>query len=188
MDETYDLVKDVFTEINSLFDDEYTHFGGDEIVTKCFDQRPSIKEWMTAHNLEDYTDLEVYYRQRQKKIWRNITGHKKAIYWANENINLPVESDDVIHWWGVSKNVGVLANKTNEVVLSNYDLTYLDIGFGNRYGRQYGTYIRWRDMYSQFTPKVQGVNIVGGEVCMWSEIRNQDVHDQKIWLRAQVLN
>ena len=77
-----------------------------------------------------------------------------------------MESDDVIQWWGTSKNVGALKNKTNEVVLSNYDLTYLDIGFGNRYGGQYGTYQKWRTMYEQFTPKI------GGEVCMWSELSN----------------
>ena len=63
--------------------------------------------------MSSYKDLEVYYRQRQKKIWRNITSSKKAIYWANEAINLPVDSDDAIQWWGVSKNVGVLQNKTN---------------------------------------------------------------------------
>lgn len=56
-------------------------------------------------NITDYKALEVYYRQQQKKIWREISKSKKAIYWANEEIDLPLDNDDVIHWWGVSKNV-----------------------------------------------------------------------------------
>lgn len=187
LDLTYDVVKDVFTEASTLFEDEYVHFGGDEIEESCFGQKPSIKEWMDSHNISSYKQLEIYYRQRQKALWRNITTHKKAIYWANEDINLPVENDDVIQWWGVSKNVAALANKTNEVILSNYDLTYLDVGYGNRNGRQYGTYIKWRNMYA-FNPKVENVKIIGGEVCMWSELNNADTQDQKVWLRANIIN
>jgi len=29
-----------------------------------------------------YKELEIFYRQKQKKIWRNFTT-KKSIYWAN---------------------------------------------------------------------------------------------------------
>lgn len=66
---------------------------------------------MAAMNISDYKALEVYYRQQQKKIWREITKTKKAIYWANEEIDLPLESDDVIQWWGVSKNIDRLKGK-----------------------------------------------------------------------------
>lgn len=100
---------------------------------------------------------------------------------------MPVDSDDVIHWWGVSKNVDKLAGRKNEVILSNYDLTYLDLGFGGVYGTGYGTWLSWRDMY-KFDPNVKNVNVIGGEACMWSEISNQEVQDQKIWPRTSVIN
>ena len=32
------------------------------------------------------------------------------------------------------------SGRPNEVILSNYDLTYLDTGFGGRYGGNYGVY------------------------------------------------
>lgn len=109
---------------------------------------------MRAQNILTYKQLQVYYRQQEKKLWRTqISDTKKAIYWANEEIDLPVENDDVIHWWGVTKNVNKLAGRPNEVILSNYDITYLDIGFGGRYGTGYGTYITWRQVYS-FNPKI----------------------------------
>jgi hexosaminidase len=46
--------------------------------------------------------LAVDYRKRQKKIWRDDISKKKVIYWANEDIDLPLDEEDVIQWWGVS--------------------------------------------------------------------------------------
>jgi hypothetical protein len=45
---------------------------------------------MVANNISDYEALSVNYRQRQKKIWRSISPKKKVIYWANEEIDLPM--------------------------------------------------------------------------------------------------
>jgi hypothetical protein len=39
-----------------------------------------------------------------------------------------------------------MAGRKNQVILSNYDLTYLDLGFGGRRDTGYGTLISWRDM------------------------------------------
>ncbi len=66
-------------------------------------------------------------------------------------------------------------------------MTYLDLGFGGRRGSGYGHWISWRDLYA-FDPQVKNVNVIGGEVCMWSEVSNAEVQDQKVWPRASVLN
>ena len=116
---------------------------------------------MDENNIPTYQQLSIYYRKRQKSLWRNITPFKKAIYWANEAIDLPLDSDDIIQWWGVSKNVDKMAGRPNQVILSNYDLTYLDVGFGGRRGVGYGTFISWRDMY-KFEPRIKNVNVIGG--------------------------
>jgi hexosaminidase len=109
-----------------------------------------------------------------------------VIYWANEGIDLPVENDDVIHWWGVSANVNKLAGRKNEVILSTYDLTYLDIGFGNIYGRTYSNYEDWRKAYT-FEPRVTNVNVIGGASCMWNEIGNAHTFEQKVIQRSSVI-
>lgn len=141
---------------------------------------------MVAHNISNYKELSTYYRKQQKTLWRQITPTKKAIYWANEAIDLALDSDDVLQWWGLTANLNRLVNRTNEVILSNYDLTYLDVGFGNRNGKPYQSYIKWRDVY-KFNPKYPGVNVIGGETCMWSELSNSHTHDQKVWTRTSVL-
>lgn len=28
--------------------------GGDEVISSCWDKRPSIKEWMANNNISDY--------------------------------------------------------------------------------------------------------------------------------------
>ena len=125
------------------------------------------------------------FRQREKKLWRSIS-QKKVIYWANEDIDLPLEDDDIIQWWGVSSNVDRMAGRKNPVILANYDLTYLDIGFGNIYGDNYGVFEHWRKMYN-FQPRIKDVNVIGGESCMWNEMGSRHTFEQKVLLRANVI-
>jgi hexosaminidase len=69
---------------------------------------------MKQNGIKDYKDLSIDYRKRQKKMFREkISKTKKAIYWANEEIDLPVEDDDVIHWWGTSANQAALSGRKN---------------------------------------------------------------------------
>ena len=77
--------------------------------------------------------------------------------------------------------------RKNEVILSNYDLTYLDKGFGEKEG-DVGDFIyqNWRMMYA-FEPRIDTVNVIGGEVCMWDELGNAYTHEQKVTLRANIL-
>ncbi len=187
LDLTYEVVTGVMNYVNQLFEDPYVHFGGDETIESCWDLRPTIKEYMVKHNISTYKQLSTMYRQKQKAIWRTITPTKKAIYWANEAIDLALQDDDVLQWWGLTSHLSNLVGRPNEIILSNYDQTYLDVGFGNRNGRPYQTYIKWRDIY-KFNPRYQGVNIIGGETCMWSELSNVHTQDQKVWTRTSVLS
>ncbi len=122
---------------------------------------------MNRNNISTYKDLAIDFRRREKRLWRSLNGKRKVIYWANEDIDLPLEDDDVIQWWGVSDNVNKLSGRKNQVILSNYDLTYLDIGFGNAQGDEYSVYQTWRKMY-EFQPRVANVNVIGGQSCMWN--------------------
>ena len=93
----------------------------------------------------------------------------------------------MLHWWGLTKNLDRLKNRTNEIILSSYDIGYLDVGFGNRNGIPYGNYINWRNIYS-LNPYITGVNVIGGEACMWAELSNQHNFEQKVWIRTSVLS
>ena len=58
------------------------------------------------------------------------------MYWMNSNIQ--VEEGDVVHWWGGGNPV-----TDNPVVISNYGPYYLDMGVGNYFANNYGTYTTW---------------------------------------------
>ena len=82
MDLTFELLKTVFTYVNSTFDDQYVHLGGEEMVLNCWKQRESIVKYMQAKGLNSTKDLAVDYRTRQKKMFRDISA-KKTIYWVD---------------------------------------------------------------------------------------------------------
>lgn len=66
---------------------------------------------------------------------------------------MPVPENDTIQWWGETQNMAQLRGRKNEIILSNYDLAYLDVGFGDELGDPYRKYISWRDVYN-FTGKI----------------------------------
>ena len=107
----------------------------------------------------------------QKKIWKEKIGSKKSImYWTNEAVNLPVEEDDIIHWWGQHSNINVLKDMKNKIVISSENLTYLNLGFGKP-----GTkVIAWRDIYDKLTLKFDNFKgeILGPIGTLWSEVNN----------------
>lgn len=142
---------------------------------------------MLIHNIATYKELSNHYRKRQKQIWKNISTSKKRIYWVNQAVGMHIEADDVIQWWGPSKNVHKLVGLKNKVILSNHQFNYLDIGFGSNRGKNFGTAISWRDMY-KFDPRVKDVNVIGGQACLWGEMSNAQDQDQKLWMRTSVLN
>lgn len=47
-------------------------------------------------------------------------------------------------------------------------------------------YQNWRLMYS-FQPKLESVNVIGGEACMWDELGNEHTQQQKVNLRANIV-
>jgi hypothetical protein len=98
-----------------------------------------------------------------------------------------VEDEDVIHWWGDQANQSVLSGRKSEVILSNYDLVYLDTGFNNIYGANYGTFKTWRKMYT-FDPIIPNANVIGGATCMWNEIGTKHTFDQKVLQKANILS
>lgn len=89
-----------------------------------------------------------------------------------------------MHWWG-----GGLPPTTHSVVISQYGPFYLDMGVGNYLGVSYGNYQTWLDLYNlnignMVKNYANKNNVLGAEVCLWSELSNQYVHHMKIWIRS----
>lgn len=106
MDYTYEVLKNIFQELNEIFTDEFVHFGGDEVTYSCWDQRPDIKKFMKQHGIADYAHLQMYFRQQEKAVWKDKVNKTKSIaYWNNEAVNEQPSDDDIVQWWGAHKSI-----------------------------------------------------------------------------------
>lgn len=65
------------------------------------------------------------------------------------NGDVQLQKDDVIHWWGSS-----LPRTQNQIIISQYGPFYIDMGVGNYYGVNYGSYITWLDLYNMDINKI----------------------------------
>lgn len=77
----YPMVKDVLSEIKSVFVDEYIHLGMDEVYYECWKSNPDIKKWMETMNFTDYHQLEGYYSSKVLQIVKDL--NKKAVVWQD---------------------------------------------------------------------------------------------------------
>jgi len=93
----------------------------------------------------------------------------------------------VLHWWGDQANQNRLSGRKNQVILSNFDVVYLDAGFTNQYGNNYGVYHNWRSFYT-FNPVIPNSNVIGGTSCMWGTITSKYILEQSTILRASILS
>jgi hexosaminidase len=127
--------------------------------------------------------MERHYRRKQHKILTQLNPKKKFMYWMNFN-DIKIEEDDIVHWWG-----STLPPTNRQIVISQYGPFYLDMGVGNYLGVSYGSYQTWMDLYNQDIGRLienyeNKKNVIGAEVCLWSELSNQYVHHSKIWIRS----
>lgn len=60
--DTYNIIDGILNEITQLnYEEEYIHIGADEVVYYCWQQTPSINQWMTQNNITTYDQLYEYF-------------------------------------------------------------------------------------------------------------------------------
>jgi hexosaminidase len=84
MELTYEINQKIWSDIQDLFPDELVHLGGDEVISSCWDKRPSIKQWMSENGIANYVELQSYYRTRQKE---DLRAGRSPVFWSNEQVS-----------------------------------------------------------------------------------------------------
>ncbi|XP_056642782.1 beta-hexosaminidase subunit beta-like [Diorhabda sublineata] len=178
--ETYDFLKELFTEIHETFADKYIHLGGDEVGFECWKSNSVIQAFMKDRGIEgNFEALESLYIQ---KIIDMVNGLKsKSIVWEEVFTNgVQVPNDTVIQVWKDLWTMvldEVTASGKKAILSSCWYLDHLNTG-GN-----------WEEFYSceptSFTkdPIKQSL-LIGGEACMWSEVVNEYNVMSRVWPRA----
>ncbi|XP_060661737.1 chitooligosaccharidolytic beta-N-acetylglucosaminidase [Drosophila nasuta] len=204
-DHMYAVLKEILEDVAELGAPEETiHMGGDEVYLQCWNHTEEITNEMRTlgYDLSEASFLRLWSRfhQRNVEAWDNINRHmypkisdpKPVILWSSRLTDpqhieqlLPKERFIIQTWVGAQDSLNRdLLHRGYRLLISTKDAWYLDHGFwGNT------KYYNWRKVYDNPLPLAslsgpQGRQVLGGEVCMWSEYVDQNSLEPRIWPRA----
>ncbi|KAJ9608730.1 woronin body major protein [Cladophialophora chaetospira] len=131
---TYEVVKNVYTELSSLFIDNIFHVGADEIQTGCYNYSALARDYFAQNSSRTYNDLLQIWVDKAIPIFNSVSD-KRLMMWGDVLLNTPHANDlpknVIIQAW--NNGIQDIDNATKlgyDVVVSSSDFLYLDCGFG----------------------------------------------------------
>ncbi len=170
-EETYAFLTQFFTEMATLFPDEYMHIGGDENNGKQWDENSKIQKFMNDQNLKNNHDLQAYFNGRVLSILTQL--NKKMVGW-DEIYEANIPKEIAIQSWRGKESLYQIAKDGYPGLLSNG--YYLDKVY-----RAKAYYENNPLPADNKLTEAERKNILGGEATMWSELVNEKTIDSRIW-------
>lgn len=193
-DNTYKILESIYNDYLAKFSPDLFHFGGDEVNIGCWNTSQPIIDWMKSMNktrtFDDFMDLwNIFLVAAEKKFKAQSKLEIPLIVWSSKMTEEKYltkylnNKTYIIQLWNVATDKSIpniLANGF-KVILSNYDHTYLDCGFGSwvadgnnwcspykqwqlQYNLNPGKFVKHFNLSSDYVKQ-----ILGGETNMWSE-------------------
>ncbi|XP_066144169.1 chitooligosaccharidolytic beta-N-acetylglucosaminidase-like [Euwallacea fornicatus] len=202
--ELYDILEDLYGDILEQFGNEIFHMGGDEVDLNCWNHTESLTKWMVdqgwGFTSEDFhMKVWAYFQAEASKRLYNKAGKElPIILWTSdltsqENVTdiLP-PSKYILQVWTTSNDstIQTLLSKNYSVILSNYDVLYLDCGFGGWVGSDNNwcsPYKGWQLIYDNKPIDIVGDKknqVLGGETALWTEESGINSLDSRLWPRT----
>jgi hexosaminidase len=120
---TFNFLKDVFTEIANLFPSQYIHIGGDEANKKQWIESEEVQEIMKNLELENEAQLQSYFISRMEKILNSL--NKKIIGW-DEIIQGGLNPNaTIMSWRGIEGGI-TAAKAGNYAIMTPTSHCYFD--------------------------------------------------------------
>ncbi|KAH8280358.1 hypothetical protein KR018_003327, partial [Drosophila ironensis] len=192
---TYLILQRLYTEmLQSTGSTDLFHLGGDEVNLEC---------WSQYFNVTDLRGLWCDFMLQamaRLKLANNGVAPKYVAVWSSALTNtkcLP-NSQFAVHVWGGStwqENYDLIENGYN-VIFSHVDAWYLDCGFGSWRATGEGAcapYRTWQNIYKHRPwdrmrlDKTHRKQVLGGEVCLWTEQVDENQLDSRLWPRSAAL-
>ncbi|KAJ3674153.1 hypothetical protein LUZ60_006145 [Juncus effusus] len=145
---TYKVVKNVLSDISSLFPDEFLHAGADEVNTACWETDSEINKFIKSGGTHDML-LEMFVNLTNRYVTNTL--NRTMVYWEDVLLGptvkvrpsiLPTETTVLQTWNNGPQNTKKIVQAGYRVIVSSYDFYYLDCGYGgwvgndSRYDRQ----------------------------------------------------
>jgi hexosaminidase len=176
-EKVYVFLDKLFTEMASLFPDEYFHIGGDENTGKDWEKTAHIKTYMKAKGMKTFMDLQTEFNKRILPILKK---NGKIMMGWDEILQPGVPKGIVIQSWRGKEAFYESVKKGYQAILSRG--YYIDL-------------IQPTDAHYLNDPIPAGVQlskeesrrILGGEATMWSELVTPETIDSRIWPRTAAI-
>ncbi|ETI28395.1 hypothetical protein G647_00844 [Cladophialophora carrionii CBS 160.54] len=131
---TYEVVKNVYTELSGLFADDIFHVGADEIQVGCYNFSTLVQEYFAQNSSRTYDDLLQVWVDKAIPIFKSVS-NKRLMMWGDVLLNTPHASNlpknVIIQAWNNGlQDVDNATKLGYDVVVSSSDFLYLDCGFG----------------------------------------------------------
>nr|CAB3252625.1 beta-hexosaminidase subunit alpha [Phallusia mammillata] len=181
---TYTFVEGLFTEVKSVFHDQYIHLGGDEVSFNCWKSNPDITKWMALQNITgDYATLESVYIQQILDISASV-GYSYIVWQEVIDNGVKVKNDTVVEVWINNKPDEELAKVTAKgyraLLAAPWYLDYISTGED------------WQKYYLYEPSNFNGTDaqkqlLMGGEACLWGEYVDGTNVTPRLWPRASAV-
>lgn len=187
LDKTWTVIKNLFTEMVGLFTDDYIHTGGDEVVTRCFENDPSVAAWMSSHGMTTGSQLYAYFEQKLSQVLAPLK--KKLIVWEdvfNEGITIDPKTH-IVHIWSNPNTLDAVTSKgINAITSAGW---YLGVQIPNKNNPHGLFFDTWQDFFlnDPILPQMTGDQIsrvLGGEAAQWGEQIDSHTIDAIAWPRT----
>ncbi|KAE9547300.1 hypothetical protein FO519_009488 [Halicephalobus sp. NKZ332] len=200
-DSNYDFLKNFFAELLDLFQDNWFHFGGDEVQffqEQCWINNKDIARWMEDRGMGNDTDELLNY------YWSNfvplIQNHKNVtmVFWEEVLDRNIAPQGSIAHVWKgdtpdeiMSEMYNVTEAGHKAILSSCWYLNY--IKYGAEWGYVNETHTMDRGMYYECDPTAFGGTqeqidlVIGGEAAMWAEMVDGSNLTPRMWPRASAV-
>lgn len=179
--ETYEFLRQVLQELDTLFPGPYLHLGGDEVSfgNQPWSTDPEILQFSRQHGLANAVELEHYFVRRMAAINHDLG--KTTMGWDEiTGAGVPPATAAIMWWRHNQTNALIQALKQGyPVVLCPRLPCYFDYDQDatHRYGRRFEErFNRLEDVYDSPGNNVMEIlkafpkaKIMGLEACLWTE-------------------
>jgi hexosaminidase len=187
LDKTWSVLKNLFSEMGSIFPDRYFHTGGDEVVTGCFENDPSVLSWMHANGMKTGNELYAFFEEKLEKIMTPL--NKIRIVWEDvfkAGIAIDPKNTLVQVWSNHDTLASLTAAGINSITSAGW---YLGVQVPDRNNIHPLFFDTWQDFYNN-DPILPGMtqkqisHVLGGEACQWAEQVDSLTIDAISWPRS----
>ena len=121
---TFNFLKDIFTEVADLFPSKYIHIGGDQAIKKQWIESKEIQEIIKNLELENEAQLQSYFISKVENILNGLG--KKVIGW-DEIIEGGLNQNTTVMSWRGEEGAITAAKAGNNAIMTPRLYCYFDL-------------------------------------------------------------